>query len=571
MAKKRAVDNLLALAVLSYLTRRPMHAVPGCRRCCGTTATLAASSSTHGSLYMVFGQLRQGRVRRPRRRPPATGQRPERTVYALTDAGSTWRPSWSAAGEAAAVLVSVVGGAVRPTRSPCSAGTWSNAPCSGAGSSPARTAWLLRRLRLGRGGVPAPPGAAGRPVVPPARRGGPLPAVRHRRRERGRAPAATTARDSAVPIAVRPSAPRGSGSRRPRQPAGAAGSDRCGTRRPRTGRLGGRGRGSVGRAETPRGRDPSKPAGAPKGQPPRNLSGAPDHAGEATLDGLGQRGSDGAAWAPRARPTEMPIRGDHAAHVRPPDADRAGVRPHRSPGGTSAPAPRSRRRMLAAVGYPSLEQLCAAAVPGTIADTSGLRLPAAADEPTVLAELRALAGRNRTLTSMIGLGYADTVTPPVIRRNILEDPSWYTAYTPVPAGDLAGPARGAAELPDHGVRAGRPADGEREHAGRGDRGRRGGGAGAPDVDSPGRRAGRRGRRLPAADDRRGPHPGEADGHPGGRPRRGGRRAAGRGDHRPAAAVPGCVRGGPRPRAHSPRWRRRTAAARSSRWPPTCSR
>ena len=69
-------------------------------------------------------------------------------------------------------------------------------------------------------------------------------------------------------------------------------------------------------------------------------------------------------------------------------------------------------------------------MPGTIADTSGLRLPAAADEPTVLAELRALAGRNRTLTSMIGLGYADTVTPPVIRRNILEDPSWYTAYTP---------------------------------------------------------------------------------------------------------------------------------------------
>ena len=87
-------------------------------------------------------------------------------------------------------------------------------------------------------------------------------------------------------------------------------------------------------------------------------------------------------------------------------------------------------RMLAAVGYPSLAELCAAAVPGAIVDTAPLDLPAAADEATVAAELRDLAGRNRTLTSMIGLGYADTVTPPVIRRNIFEDPSWYTAYTP---------------------------------------------------------------------------------------------------------------------------------------------
>jgi glycine dehydrogenase len=87
-------------------------------------------------------------------------------------------------------------------------------------------------------------------------------------------------------------------------------------------------------------------------------------------------------------------------------------------------------RMLAAVGFTSLAELCAAAVPGAIVDTAPLDLPAAADEATVAAELRDLAGRNRTLTSMIGLGYADTVTPPVIRRNIFEDPSWYTAYTP---------------------------------------------------------------------------------------------------------------------------------------------
>ncbi|HYT10701.1 MAG TPA: aminomethyl-transferring glycine dehydrogenase [Mycobacteriales bacterium] len=87
-------------------------------------------------------------------------------------------------------------------------------------------------------------------------------------------------------------------------------------------------------------------------------------------------------------------------------------------------------RMLAAVGYGSVEQLCAAAVPSSIADTAPLQLPAAADEAAVLAELRELAGRNRTLVSMIGLGYSDTITPPVIRRNVMEDPSWYTAYTP---------------------------------------------------------------------------------------------------------------------------------------------
>ena len=85
--------------------------------------------------------------------------------------------------------------------------------------------------------------------------------------------------------------------------------------------------------------------------------------------------------------------------------------------------------MLAAVGYGSMEELVAAAVPGSIADRH-LDLPDAADEATVLAELRALAARNTTAVSMIGLGYSDTVTPPVIRRNILENPAWYTAYTP---------------------------------------------------------------------------------------------------------------------------------------------
>jgi glycine dehydrogenase len=87
-------------------------------------------------------------------------------------------------------------------------------------------------------------------------------------------------------------------------------------------------------------------------------------------------------------------------------------------------------KMLAAVGYGSVEELCAAAVPGSILIHEPLRLPPAGTESRVAAELRALAGRNRVLTSMIGLGYSDTITPPVIRRNVLESPAWYTAYTP---------------------------------------------------------------------------------------------------------------------------------------------
>jgi glycine dehydrogenase len=94
------------------------------------------------------------------------------------------------------------------------------------------------------------------------------------------------------------------------------------------------------------------------------------------------------------------------------------------------PSPDDQAKMLAAVGYGSLAELCAAAVPESIRSREALRLPPGASEPAVAAELRALADRNQVLTSMIGLGYADTVTPAVIRRNVLEDPAWYTAYTP---------------------------------------------------------------------------------------------------------------------------------------------
>src|SRR4051794_33847352 len=81
--------------------------------------------------------------------------------------------------------------------------------------------------------------------------------------------------------------------------------------------------------------------------------------------------------------------------------------------------------MLGALGFRSLEELMAAAVPEGIRSTSPLRLPAPVPEGEAVAELRALAGRNRSLEPMIGLGYSGTVTPAVIRRNVVEDPAWY--------------------------------------------------------------------------------------------------------------------------------------------------
>ncbi|WP_035856119.1 aminomethyl-transferring glycine dehydrogenase [Cryptosporangium arvum] len=86
--------------------------------------------------------------------------------------------------------------------------------------------------------------------------------------------------------------------------------------------------------------------------------------------------------------------------------------------------------MLDAVGQPSVEALLSAAIPASIRLGDSLDLPPALSEPEATAALRTLAARNRPMTQMIGLGYHDTVTPPVIRRNVLESPAWYTAYTP---------------------------------------------------------------------------------------------------------------------------------------------
>ncbi|MDH6464832.1 glycine dehydrogenase [Micromonospora sp. A200] len=94
------------------------------------------------------------------------------------------------------------------------------------------------------------------------------------------------------------------------------------------------------------------------------------------------------------------------------------------------PDPGDERRMLEAVGYGSIDELMDAAIPEVIRWHGTLDLPDPASEREAIAELRALAARNTVAVSMIGLGYHGTHTPAVIRRNVLEDPAWYTAYTP---------------------------------------------------------------------------------------------------------------------------------------------
>ncbi|MCM0618472.1 aminomethyl-transferring glycine dehydrogenase [Paenarthrobacter sp. TYUT067] len=86
--------------------------------------------------------------------------------------------------------------------------------------------------------------------------------------------------------------------------------------------------------------------------------------------------------------------------------------------------------MLKAIGYDSVDGLVDVAVPDSIRQDTALKLNDALTEVQVLTELRKLASKNKTAVQMIGQGYYDTVTPPVIRRNILEAPAWYTAYTP---------------------------------------------------------------------------------------------------------------------------------------------
>ncbi|MGN6753015.1 MAG: glycine dehydrogenase, partial [Intrasporangium sp.] len=94
------------------------------------------------------------------------------------------------------------------------------------------------------------------------------------------------------------------------------------------------------------------------------------------------------------------------------------------------PGPEDVAHMLKVVGQPSLDAMCDRAIPAAIRSTERLDLEAAPSESAVIEELRELASRNTVVRSLIGLGYYGTVTPPVVRRNVLENPAWYTAYTP---------------------------------------------------------------------------------------------------------------------------------------------
>ncbi len=89
--------------------------------------------------------------------------------------------------------------------------------------------------------------------------------------------------------------------------------------------------------------------------------------------------------------------------------------------------------MLASLGFENLDDLIDATVPKDIRMANPLDLPAGKSEQEALAELRQLAQKNRVVRSFIGAGYSDCVVPPVIQRNILENPGWYTAYTPYQA------------------------------------------------------------------------------------------------------------------------------------------
>lgn len=97
------------------------------------------------------------------------------------------------------------------------------------------------------------------------------------------------------------------------------------------------------------------------------------------------------------------------------------------------PDPDQQRAMLAALGAADLERFLAAIVPENIQTREPPDLPSPCAERTALAELHALAERNQVFTSLLGLGYHDCILPPVIQRNVLENPGWYTAYTPYQA------------------------------------------------------------------------------------------------------------------------------------------
>lgn len=130
----------------------------------------------------------------------------------------------------------------------------------------------------------------------------------------------------------------------------------------------------------------------------------------------------------------MTERGGTAVVPTPPDSQEPAVSTPHNPDVFAdrhlGPRGREVRTMLDQLGIDTMDTLVDRAVPKAIRSQTPLNLPAARTEPEVLAHLRELAGKNQVKTQMIGQGFYGTHTPAVIRRNVLESPAWYTAYTP---------------------------------------------------------------------------------------------------------------------------------------------
>ncbi len=217
-------------------------------------------------------------------------------------------------------------------------------------------------------------------------------------------------------------------------------------------------------------------------------------------------------------------------------------------------------RMLSVIGAASRRALIEQVVPPSIARAAPMRLPAPLGEAEALAELRAIAAQNRVLKSFIGQGYHGTHTPGVILRNVLENPAWYTAYTPYQAEISQGRLEALVNFQTMVSRPHRDGDRQRVDARRGDRRRRSDDARAAQRQER-EQQDRRRRRQPSADDRGDAHARRAA-RPRGRSRQLGRGVVGTARRRRllrgARAIPGDERRAARParrRAAHPRARR----------------
>ena len=137
------------------------------------------------------------------------------------------------------------------------------------------------------------------------------------------------------------------------------------------------------------------------------------------------------------------------------------------------PRPHDVEEMLGSMGLGSLEELIEQTLPESIRLKADLDLPEASSEHELLGRLQEIGAQNRVFRSYIGMGYHDTIVPGVIQRNILENPGWYTPYTPYQSEISQGTSRGTPELPDDGDRPHRDGDRQCLSSGRGHGGCRG--------------------------------------------------------------------------------------------------